>query len=106
MKDRIFAFLLHASADGTNELFPKGRRLAMLAFVRQEGEEPNLELCETALKTAGWTQVEIKGTALATPESIKKMQKTEDPAILTTYADATRNGFSLLVFSIPVPLPQ
>lgn len=102
MKDRIFAFLIHASADGSQERFPAGRRHVMLIFARQEESEPNWALCESIAKNAGWVNPERQGASLATPDSIQKMQKAEDPAVQSAYADAVRQGFAILVFSVPV----
>jgi hypothetical protein len=97
--DRIYAFLVKANANESNQKHPVGTPCTLLAFCRQEEREPNVALCEAIVRSAGWSQIVIQGSSLATVESVKKMQKTPDPAITSAYAEAQRNGFKIVVFS-------
>jgi hypothetical protein len=99
----IYAYLVHAAADKSNDRFPAGRRHAMLVFIKQDDDEPNWALCESIVRNAGWTDFKAQSAMLATPESVRAMQKTEDPAVNEAYAHASKHGFRILVFSIPIP---
>jgi hypothetical protein len=94
-------FLVQATATAANTRHRAGERRSLLVFVRQDEETasaPNWALCESVVKNAGWDQPEFKGAQPATPDTVKSIQKTPEPAIDRAYADAFAKGFGVLVF--------
>jgi hypothetical protein len=100
----VYMFLLEATAEDTPEAAHQnepGSRHTILAFVKQDEADraaPNWAICESVLKVCGWVDVEFKGATLATPEAVKGVQKTPEPAIDQAYQDSFGKGFGVLVF--------
>src|SRR4029077_18004937 len=101
MKEReVIIFLGEATAQAGNSLsYPVGQRHAALLFMRQEhGTSPDWPQAKAELERKGWSDVDL---AKASPISVEALSSVH-PHALASYEDATKDGFSVLIFSEPI----
>lgn len=98
---QVYMFLLCGVATESNERIAPGARRTLLVFLKQGEEDaatPNFRLCESVIRSCGWNLTEFKGATSATPDTVRSIQKTPEPAVDQAYQDAFGKGFGVLVF--------
>jgi hypothetical protein len=104
VKERdVVIFLGEATAQAGNSLsYPVGQRHAALLFMRQEhGTSPDWPRAKAELERKGWSEVNL---AKASPISVEALSSVY-PHALASYEDASKEGFSVLIFSEPIDPP-
>lgn len=99
---QVYMFLLCGVATDANGRLPLGARRTLLVFLKQDEEDaaaPNFRLCEAVIRGCGWSLGEFKGATPATPDTVRSIQKTPEPAVEQAYRDAFGKGFGVLVFA-------